>query len=184
MTIVHHGRSLFWQFSTLAMTFQKISFKSWQLYTMAVIFFDKFPMNMLIWNKLTNLPLFLIFNLTIFTYCHALHWSGATNLWNFFSVKIISKYNLTNFQPGCEHFFLFDNFPSWLSTFFDNFTMRLSHKKSSKFWLTILLLFVLKLVDNFTFWQKYYNPSLSEKTLLLFAVSVIRLGFHYSFFSS
>ena len=65
---------------------------------------------------------------------------------------------MTIFHPGCDQFFLFDNFTPWLSTFFDNFTMRLSHKKSNKFWLTILLLFVLKLVDNFTFWQKYYNP--------------------------
>ena len=111
-----------------------------------------------IWNRLTNLPLFLIFNLTIFTHGHALHLSEATNLWKSFSVKVVSKQSLTIFHPGCDQFFLFDNFTPWLSTFFDNFIMWLSHKKSNKFWLTILLLFVVKLVDNFTFWQKYYNP--------------------------
>ena len=61
------------------------------------------------------------------------------------------KIKFDNFHPGCDQLFLVDNFPLWLSTFFDNFTMRLSHKKSSKFWLTILLLLVLRLVDNFTF---------------------------------
>ena len=44
--------------------------------------------------------------------------------------------------------------------------MWLSHKKLSKFWLTILLLLVLRLVDNFTFWQKYYNPEQGYMYLL------------------
>ena len=133
MTIVHHGCDLFWQIS---------------------------PMAMMHWNNLTILLFFFPhFYFDNFPPWSCLHLSGATNLWKNFPVKIICRYNLTIFHPGCESFFLVDNFPPWLSTFFDNFTMRLLPKNSSKFGLTILLLFVLKLVDNFTFWQKYSNPA-------------------------
>ena len=66
-----------------------------------------------------------------------------------FPVKIIQELRLTIFQCDFESYNLFDNFPVWLSTFFDNFPVWLSALKSSKFWLTIFLFFVLKLVDNF-----------------------------------
>ena len=44
-------------------------------------------------------------------------------------------------------------------SFFENFPLQFSAQKSSKFGLTILLLFVSKLIDNFTLWQKYSNLS-------------------------
>ena len=123
LTIVHHGCDLFWQIS---------------------------PMNMMIWNRLTNLPLFLIFNLTIFTYGHALHLSAATLMDTFFCKNHIK--------------IKFDNFPPWLWPIFSGW--QFSTVAVNFIWQFYNVAFTQKikqiLVDNFTTfsvkigWQFYF----------------------------
>ena len=97
---------LMWSFLTIFRHGHDISknfLEGWQFYTMAVTFFDKFLQWLwcieTIWQFYSFFPHFYFDN---FPPWSCLHLSGATNLWKNFPVKIICRYNLTIFHPGCE----------------------------------------------------------------------------------
>ena len=151
LTIVHCGCGIFWQYSTIAMTLQILALKGWQFYTMAVTFFYKY----LLWTWWYEIG---------WQFYHFISFSN----WRFspMAMPFINQGQLTYGIFFCENYLKiqFDKFTPWLWVFFSFW--QFSTLAVNFFWQFYNAAFTQKikqiLVDNFTTfcfkfgWQFYF----------------------------